>query len=984
MTNGFKTTIKRHYTQTWLPWLLGIAALVLFLGTLNHSLSFLTDWMTMPYFGQAPAGARLSGWAWQPEFVAPVYYFVTYPIRWLPAHLIPLAANVFSAVCAFLSLVQLARSVAILPHDRTRDQRDRESSDQFWLSIPTAWLPPLFAVVAIAMQLTFWEHATNGTVEMFDLLLFSYVVRSLLEFRLDEKESRLFLAAFVFGAGMANNLAMIGFFPLFVVALIWTRKVSFFNLKFLTRMMLCGAAGLSFYLLLPTIAAASPDNTYTFWEVLKSNIQSQKTFLLLFPRTTILLLSLTSILPVFLFSIRWATHFGDPSRLGVLLTTISFHLSHVVVLLACLWMMLDPSFSPRHVGFGLFAFLPLYFLGALSIGYFSGYLLLVSRALDTRTAKANGFERLFEYSMLVLVVTLIAIGSASLYHRNLPQIRLTNQIIQKQFAADLASGLPKNGIVISDNPRQIWTLQDLLTREGRAKDYTLLCSGWLPAPPYHEFLKRHNPKWVNPKTPGTDKRANVQDNQLADMMKSLAKDNDITYLHSSFGYYFESFDSKPAGLDQHLTLHTGDGLLAPPQSKETIELNESFWARASEGILKQLLPYTAPPEEKSKYPFPEKYYRKIGLKPEVNADAIAIAAIYSRGLVHWAVELQKAGNYDKPVKHFELALKLNQENVVAQDNLEFNKKYRAGIAPTVEITKSIEDRFGKYRSWDAVLSFNGPYDDPSLTYAQAYVFMQGGLIRQAAQAFDRVRLQSPDDIGSRLWLGQINLNQQFPDRTLEIIKEIRAIATRIPGMSTNLTDLFTLEAAAHFAKQDVATATALIEKNLLGMDDNFNLLGSACKTYADNGRYTNALDITERMLKIEPDNPSCLLNKGCFLVELGDYATAVKSFDQAANLVTNNYTAILYRGIANLRLEKFDDATKDYEFVQQQYPKLPQIFFGLGEIAYRRRDTNTAIRNYEGYLTNAPPQTAEAKLVGERLAELKGVKTEKPNSEKPK
>ena len=138
------------------------------------------------------------------------------------------------------------------------------------------------------------------------------------------------------------------------------------------------------------------------------------------------------------------------------------------------------------------------------------------------------------------------------------------------------------------------------------------------------------------------------------------------------------------------------------------------------------------------------------------------------------------------------------------------------------------------------------------------------------------------------------------------------------------------------------------------------------------------------MLKIEPDNPSCLLNKGCFLVELGDYATAVKSFDQAANLVTNNYTAILYRGIANLRLEKFDDATKDYEFVQQQYPKLPQIFFGLGEIAYRRRDTNTAVRNYEGYLTNAPPQTAEAKLVGERLAELKGVKTEKPNSEKPK
>ena len=53
---------------------------------------------------------------------------------------------------------------------------------------------------------------------------------------------------------MTNNWAMIGFFPAFVVALVWIKGLSFFNLRFLGRMSLCGLAGLSLYLLLPLVA----------------------------------------------------------------------------------------------------------------------------------------------------------------------------------------------------------------------------------------------------------------------------------------------------------------------------------------------------------------------------------------------------------------------------------------------------------------------------------------------------------------------------------------------------------------------------------------------------------------------------------------------------------------------------------------------------------------------------------------------------------
>jgi tetratricopeptide (TPR) repeat protein len=126
------------------------------------------------------------------------------------------------------------------------------------------------------------------------------------------------------------------------------------------------------------------------------------------------------------------------------------------------------------------------------------------------------------------------------------------------------------------------------------------------------------------------------------------------------------------------------------------------------------------------------------------------------------------------------------------------------------------------------------------------------------------------------------------------------------------------------------------------------------------------------MIALQPENTACWLNLGCFLVELNDYDRAIKSFDQVISLESTNYTAILYRAIAALRANKLDEALQDYETVQRQFPKQHQIYYGLGEIAYRRKDTNTALRHYESYLSNAPPELTEARFVAGRIRELRG------------
>ncbi|MFO1513195.1 MAG: hypothetical protein U1F83_09835, partial [Verrucomicrobiota bacterium] len=495
MTNGRESDAKRHFVLTWLPWVLGLAGLGLYVITLNHSLSFLPDWMT--FFGSAASGVRLAGWNWQPEYFSPAYYALTYPLRWLSPTLLPLGTNLFSALCAALALAQLARAVALLPHDRTRDQRERVDTKQSLLTFSLAWIPPVFAVLVCALGLGFWEHATNGTVEMLDLLLFSYVVRSLLEYRIDEREARLYRAALVYGIGMSSNVAMIGFFPLFIVALVWSRQLGFFNVRFLGRMALCGLAGLLLYLLLPTVGSLAHDQSTSFWQSLKMNLLAQKYLLAVFPKKTLLLLSLTSVLPVFLLSVRWASQFGDPSRIGVILTTIVFHVRHVVVLLACLWVALDPAFSPRQNGLG-FAFLPLYFLGALSVGYYSGYLLLVSRATATRLRSATPLASTIQHAATLFVLILLVAAPAALIYRNLPQIRLTNGSLQNQLAADLARGLPPSGVILSDDPRRLWIIQNWLAQNGRTRDFIPLCTQWLKQPEYHRYLKSRYPGWTSP------------------------------------------------------------------------------------------------------------------------------------------------------------------------------------------------------------------------------------------------------------------------------------------------------------------------------------------------------------------------------------------------------------------------------------------------------------------------------------------------------
>jgi tetratricopeptide (TPR) repeat protein len=967
-----RTDPRKNFAPRFLPWLLTVASFAFYWFTLNR-------WVS-PF--NLPTVAKISGWTWQPEVVNPISFLVTYPFHWLSPGQIPIALNVFSAVCAALTLGMLARSVALLPQDRTDMQRKREHSDFSFLTTGSAWLPPVLAVLVCGLQLTFWQNATNYTGEMFDLLLFAFVIWSLLEYRLDEREWRLFLASFVYGAGMANNWAMVGFFPAFVAAIVWIRGLSFFNLRFLQRMMLCGLLGILFLLLLPLLVVISGKVSMTFWETLKISLVPQYDLLKFYffcclhpPQYfEFLALLLAYLIPVLVMAIRWQASFGDHSQIGLALTSFLFHLAHATFFVLCVWMAFDPPFSPRHIGFGA-PYLTLYYLGALSIGYFSGYFLLIfGKDPSSRLPLPKPPAAQFLNPLVVVSVWVFAAAAVTgLIYRNTPQIRAANDDTFQKYASFVEENLPHSGaILLSDDPWRLFLLQAALAQSGRAKDFLLLDTHSLNSPVYFRFLHNKFPqKWPDLVTAKESRL--VSPLGLLGVLTMLAKSNELYYLHPSFGYYFEQFYQEPHGLAYKLKILPNDTLLPPLPDKNQIAENQAFWAQVEMQAFAPIKRAVTPPAPNAPRSLGQRLLDRFHVPREQNQNAILAGTFYSRSLNFWGVQLQRAGDLTNAAECFIMAEKVNPDNFVAQINLRFNQSLRAGKSVSLDLSKTTSDQFGKYRDWNGALNANGPFDEPSFCFVEGVnLAVQSGFFRQAVAPLTRVRELEPDNLEARLMLGQIYVKFRLPDRALNALRDPLEHPERFSLAKTNKTQLNIIAAAAYLQKNDLAQGTQLLETEIALHPTDDALLTTVMEAYLMHGLFTNALDVIDRKLRLTPDDPAWLFNQGYVSIQLKAYNDAIAAFTRVLATQTNNSSALFNRALACLNSGKLDAARADYKTLQQSFTNSFQVAYGLGEIAWRQHDTNEAIRNYKLYLANADTNTEEATNVVQRLRELKG------------
>ena len=930
----------------------------------------LNPWIS---FGSVQQVARLSGWIWEPDLSDPLYFLVTLPLRMLPETWIPAALNMLNALCAAATLGLLVRTVAILPHNRTHEQRVRAGVEGEPLSFRTAWLPPALAAIVCGLQLTFWENATTGTTEMLNMLLFVYVIRCLLEFRLDGRPGWLWQATFLTGVGMASNSAVVGFLPVFVAALIWLKRAKFFDGRFLLRIILWGLLGTSLYCLMPLLQSQNADVPVGFWQSLRYALASQKNILFGFPKKTLLLLSLTSLVPILLISIRWPQSFGDLSPHGARFATLMFHLVHGVLLVTCIWIMFDPPVSPRNVGLGL-PFLTFYYLTAIAIGYFAGYFQLVFGRDSDGPAYTYGRSRRSPLrDGVILAVWALAMAAAvGLAFRNLPQIRLTNSSMLRDYASLVADRIPEgDAVVLSDDPAREFVLRSALAQRGNRPDAMLLNTRSLVWPQYHQMMaEKHPSRW--PVDTPTNMQARVLDRSLINLMLHFSKSNQVCYAHPSFGYYFEYFQPAPAGILNLLTPYPEGELLPSPLNDETVALNEKFWDESAGRLLETVQRGLALGKAAGPVDTRNPFIKKLHLQDEKNVTAQYLGAWLSRSLNSYAVDLQRSGFAKLAGRRFEQAVQFNPDNVSASVNLRFNADLQAGRPSSVQITRSIEDEFGRYRGWEQVINANGLFDEPRFTMAMAEVFLKGRLYRQSLREFARVRQLLPRSLTPQIWFARLVSLLGDPDQALTVVEEVRSDPERYNLTSTNQLELVFVEAAAYLTKQEPTNAVRVVETAIAAAPHNTNLVSAALQLLMRAKLFTNSLDLIDRQLLSRPDNVDLLVNKGFVLLRMTNQVPAVEVLTRALTLQTNNAPARLNRAIANLQLDNLDAAQADYEALLLQFPNAHPIYFGLGEIAFKRNDTNQAIYNYQLYLSNAPPNSAEAQGVRQRLQSLSG------------
>jgi tetratricopeptide (TPR) repeat protein len=948
-----RQTTPFGFVQKRLPWLIAAAFLVVYSLTLAR-------WVS--YQGLATL-ARAAGWDWQLTYHEPLQFLITYPVRWLPPGWQVVFLNLFSAICSVLTLALLARSVAILPHDRTRDQRQLERNEFSFLSIPMAWLPPIFAVLVCGLQLTFWEHSIVSTGEAFDLLLFAYCVRCLLEYRLDQRNSWLYRIAPVMGLAMTSNFAMIGFLPAFVIATLWIKKRSFFNIRFLVTMTSLGLAGLLLFLLLPAINSSSPLTDQSFWELLKVSVGYQKSQVLGFPRYIALLAGLTSVLPILFIGIKWPNQLGDISAVGVALTNLMTHVIHAVFMLACLYVAFDPPFSPRALAFGQQPMLPFYYLGALSAGYFAGYFLLVFGHATLKPWERYRQLRRIANKAIVALVCLAAVGvPTGLVVKNLPEIRKTNGPYLARMGDSLAKSLPpEGGVVLSDDLPRLYIVHDALRRNGTLDRYILVHTAALERPAYQRYLqKKYGQRWPG-QLAERPLKSIIKSPALVNIALILSQSQRLFYLHPTFGYYVEYFYLQPRNLAYELKRYPPDALEALAVSADVMKDNDAFWRR----FIAQELPALRQPKFKAAVK-----KRPQGLQQ--NLGTSVPAAMYSRGLTWLGVEAQKAGQLDAARDYFNAALELNPENPSAFVSLDFNALLREGKTESTKHSEGAIERIAKYGGgWQQIMALNGPVDDPIACQILAQIFTRGGSFRQAAQYLSRLQALNPKALEPRMLLAGVLVQARMPDKALALIEQIRNEPKDRPTPVGALMTLIQSEAWAYVYKNDLATAEKVLnaaDAKYPGDDTPFSTL---IEIYFRNHQTDRAVALLERELSRNPNHSGALINYAAIKMQGKEYEAAIAMLDRALKAAPDDAYALLNRAIANLQLGRLDDARRDYEHIMSKQSRVPHVVhYGLGEIAWRKKLSKPALEHYGNYLKTAPA-SPEREEVERRVKRLK-------------
>ncbi len=965
MTSEAKSSPSRGRPTLLSPWLVVLGALALYGLTLNH-------WVTLRSLQTV---SQITGWDWHPlptlwraEPINPLFLVLTSPVRLLPLAWQPVCLNAFAALCAALTLGLLAASVRLLPHDRTRDQRQREGGEFALLTIRTAFLPPLFAVLMLGLQLTFWQHAVSATGEMLDALVFAFLIYCVLRYRISQNDKWLLTLAFVYGLGVTSNWALIGFFPLFLFALIWIKGLSFFHIRFVALMSVCGVAGLSLYLLAPAIGSLGANHD-DFWSLVRLEFGAQSYALRLIPRYIVLVAGLATILPLIFAGVRWPSFLGEVSAAGNILTQFMIQMLHVVFLILPLVTLCEFSFSPSaRMREMPNSFLTFYYVAALCVGYFSGYLLLVFGRKAPHAWERPGPMMKFLNGVVVTLVWILAVaGPVGLAWENIPRLLAANSPALTQFADFVLDGLPaKNAIILSDDPARLDLLEAAYQRRHLVNQNYLIETGSLAHREYIGYLRSRYPEFQTEMSPPEQLPPVLVARALEKFMYQIGRAHQIYYLHTSFGYYFEEFYLKPHGVVYELKSYANKAIQPPLPTEAEIKVNENFWSELASGPLK---------------PLPS--LSKLDTDPEL------VGTDYSVALNYWGVELQKANRLKEAHTRFAESVRINPDNYIARINLRYNDALQKGDHQPIDSAELFDKAMMKYGGLVGVLKLFGPPDEPDADLHVGEIMAESGNLRQAAALFTRRLELLPNDPEADLAMAKTYADGGKIDQVTEMVDKLHSNPKIRPW------DLIRVQAMGYLAVTNYKAAETILEKAIqeepldrirvgtlgvlfrrIAYDSLRRKQPALAREYfnaalTNINREVNIISAAQHSGDEDASMAATLLKRAEVEVMLGSLSEGVSTLDKILQIQPDNATALLNRALAEVQLKRIEAAKDDYKLLRHLLPQQSYVIdYHMADIAALEKNVPEEIRCLKRYLSAAPVDTEEYDIVQKRLQTL--------------
>jgi tetratricopeptide (TPR) repeat protein len=960
----------------YLPWIAIGAIGVVYLLTLNH-------WLSRE---NLPLISRLNGWEWYPLSSPALPLLVAKPVGLLPLGAQPLALSVVSFVCAILNLVLLVRTVTLLPQERTRAQRQRVLQSGGILPPGVAWLPATLAVLVCGLQFTFWENATTTSTEIVLLLPLAYAVRNLAEFRVDGRDSWLFKAGLVFGIGVANNFAMVAYLPLFLLVVAWLKGKGTFDFQFLLRFGLLLAAGLLAYLIVPAAHLLSDASPTGFWGALRAYLGGQKYAVVNYQRIVVLLLSMVSIIPLLGMAFRWGESGGDVSAASAKVTTFAIHvvsLAFLVLGLAVPFEYHDGQFSLRKLGItaGTPALQSVFYLSAISLGYYAGYLFNVFgtpsiHKWDRPTPTDRLVGRVLSGTLMLLLVA----APALLIRGSWMDLRKAHGPELEQLARRLAEQVPPGAITISDSDLFRLATQAGMALARRSDSALNIGSGALTSPAFHRHMRKAHPgRW--PELPAAlVGDGNIRPVVVNHVLTSLCLSNQVLYTEPSFGYFFEAHYLEPVSLVSFLRPMPVSMLDIPNPGSNAVAKAVAYWRQLAATDFPGLIAQVP---------------SKPGM-PVQNLDATLTRLAYSRMLNFWGVSVERAGYLGPAAEFFDLALKLNPQNPNAYLNLRYNQQIRTNgsifVIPDQTLTNMFRAASQGGGGIEAVLRDHGPVDETGNLLYTSQLFAQAQDYVQAAQMLRIIgsRTNNPSEylIASAKLLNQ----GRRPDLALRLVDQLRQQApANFARNAASSLELLGIEAESLYYTGNFPKATALLTdamRRYPGEDAPYSTLVGLHvqeasqalqrgRTNDFNSQLVAAQDLLRKQLALQPTNAVAWVNAGAIEMQLGRYKEAIVPLTRALTFQKDNRTALLNRAICHLKVDHLKEAEEDYQHLFSLYTSTPPysdppypVLYGLGEVNLRNNRKKEALRNFKSYLEHAP-QSAEADAVREKIKSLR-------------